>query len=74
MHWRIPTIPQTPPGTEVTFQDTEGQATGFFVGLDLGQSKDFTALVVNERVEAQRIRSERSPYAPVPTDTAERRC
>ena len=65
MHWRIPTIPQTPPGTEVTFQDTQGQATGFFVGLDLGQSKDFTALVVNERVEAQRIRFERTPFETV---------
>ncbi len=68
LHWRIPPPIRPDPTLEVTFQDTEGQATGFFVGLDLGQSKDFTALVVNERVEAQRIRFERTPFAPVPSE------
>ena len=65
MHWHIPPAIRPRSDVEVTFQDTEGQPTGFFVGLDLGQSRDFTALVVNERVEAQRIRFERTPFEPV---------
>jgi hypothetical protein len=71
---RIPRAAQpTDPKVEVTFEDTQGSATGFFVGVDLGQSKDFTAVVVNERVEAERVRLERSPFQPVAGEVSRQR-
>ena len=69
---RVPKAATPDPKEEVTFEETQGSATGFFVGVDLGQSKDFTAVVVNERVEAERIRFERTPFQPVPGEASRR--
>ncbi len=48
-------MPVNTPATSKTFTETEGAPTGYVLAIDLGQSRDFSAVVVNERVEAERI-------------------
>ena len=62
------------PGMEATFQETTGMPTGFVVGVDLGQAKDYTAVVVNERTEAEQIKLQRaSPFEIVPGEVSRKR-
>ncbi len=68
-----PSIPPQP-GMEATFQETAGTPTGFVVGVDLGQAKDYTAVVVNERTEAEQIKLQRaSPFEIVPGEVGRKR-
>ncbi len=68
-----PAVPPQP-GMEATFQETTGTPTGFVVGVDLGQAKDYTAVVVNERIEAEQIKLQRaSPFELVPGEVGRKR-
>ncbi len=42
------------PSLPTTQTETEAEPTGFVVGVDLGQARDYTAVVVNERLQATR--------------------
>jgi hypothetical protein len=46
--------PQDPP-IATWFEETAGTPTGYVLALDLGQSRDWSAAVVAERIEAERI-------------------
>jgi hypothetical protein len=48
-------MPVPTPATIKTFTETKGEATNYIIALDLGQSRDWSALVINQRVEAERI-------------------
>lgn len=47
-------------------EQTEPQSTGFVVGVDLGQSKDYTAIIVNERKTATETTFARARFEPTP--------
>lgn len=42
------------PSLPTTQTETEAEPTGFVIGVDLGQARDYTAVVVNERLQATR--------------------
>lgn len=42
------------PSLPTTQTETPAEPTGFVVGVDLGQARDYTAVVVNERLQATR--------------------
>lgn len=62
---RIP--PQRPspgPQTKVSYRTTQGKPSGYVLGLDLGKSQDFSALIVLEVIDLERIEMWQEPHSP----------
>src|SRR4051794_34379431 len=72
---RFPPRPNWPPEPEttITFEETSGVSAGFVVGVDLGKSKDFTAVVVLGGIEAERIEYRRTKFEPPPAKERNRK-
>jgi hypothetical protein len=56
----------------ISYRETLSKVTGFYIGLDLGQAADFSALVVNERAESRQIIMRKKPWQPEPVDSGSR--
>ncbi len=66
-------LPVAPKPIETYFVDRPGTPTGMMIGLDLGQSRDWSAVVLIQRVEGERIEYRRwTPYEPEATEYARR--
>jgi hypothetical protein len=65
-------LPRPDPGMQSSFEETAGTPTGYVLAVDLGQARDWSAVVVNERVEADRIEYQRSKFGPVPKEARRR--
>ncbi len=57
---------------EITYRETTPTPTGFYIGLDLGQAADFSAVLVNERTESRVITLKRKPWQPEPIEAGSR--
>lgn len=64
-------LPEAP--MERTFEETGGVATGYVLAIDLGQARDWSAVVVNQRVEAERVEYRRSQFQAMPGEYQRRR-
>lgn len=65
-------LPRPDDGVLSSFEETPGTPTGYVMAVDLGQARDWSAAVVNERVEADRIEYQRSKFDPVPREARRR--
>lgn len=57
---------------EVSYRETASEPTGYYLGLDLGQAADFSALVVDERAEVRVITLKKKPWQPEPIESGSR--
>jgi hypothetical protein len=55
-----------------TYRETECKPTGFVLGVDLGQSHDYTAAVVNERCEGRVLTLKKKRWQVEPEQTGSR--
>ena len=53
---------------EITYRETAPVTTGFYLGVDLGQAADYSAVVVDERTEARVLTLKRKPWQPTPIE------
>jgi hypothetical protein len=55
-----------------TYRATACEPTGFVLGLDLGQSNDYTAIITNQRCEGRVLTMKQKPWQPGPEQTGSR--
>lgn len=70
-----PLTPPAAPRTDLHSWHTDGEprAAAFVVGVDLGQARDFTAIVVNEVAHARRTHWQQGKFEPVPGEVRQSR-